>query len=232
MVRPVVLISSLVLMCAVLVGCSEDSGDSGDDPDGSGESTSQAASPTPTPTEEPYLSVPDGVELTEPGSRLRLGEQAVVAYRPRQGIVGALDVTVRRIVRTTFQESFSGWRLSDQVGSTTPYFVYATVTNVGASDLGGRAVPLYGVDSGNRLIEASTFEGSFKPCPSLPFPRRFRPGATHQACLVFLAPAKTRLKAVAFRPSQEFNPITWTGKINKITKPKPKPKKGKGKGGA
>ncbi|MDP2774697.1 MAG: hypothetical protein Q8O61_14185, partial [Nocardioides sp.] len=59
-----------------------------------------------------------------------------------------------------------------------------------------------------------------------PFPKKFGPGASSQVCLVFLAPEGSQLEAVSFRPSQDFNPITWTGTI---TKPLPdRPKKSKG----
>jgi hypothetical protein len=49
-----------------------------------------------------------------------------------------------------------------------------------------------------------------------------------KVCLVFLAPKKGDLTAVSFRPTQEFDPITWTGELQK-PKP-PKPGKGKSKG--
>ena len=47
---------------------------------------------------------------------------------------------------------------------------------------------------------------------------------------MFLSPQKGALTAVSFRPTQEFDPITWTGELQ-APKP-PKPPKGKGdKGG-
>jgi hypothetical protein len=219
-----VLVSVLVMSCATLAGCSGDSDDPGD-------TESQSPSASPTPTEEPYIPVPEDVSLTEQGSALMFGEEAVVGYRPRQGVVAVLSVTVDRVRRTTFTRSFAGWKLDQRSEKMTPYFVTATITNVGETDLGGRQVPLYGVDSGGRLIEASTFKGEFTPCPSRPFPKVFGTGATYVACLVYLTPPRTRLESVSFRPSQDFNPITWTGTITDVPADKPaKPKKGKGKG--
>ena len=75
-------------------------------------------------------------------------------------------------------------------------------------------VPLYVVDGDNRLIEASTFTGTFKPCESAMFPKKFKNGDTVKACLVYLAPDKGDLTAVSFRPDQEFNPIIWTGELD------------------
>jgi hypothetical protein len=49
-------------------------------------------------------------------------------------------------------------------------------------------------------------------------------------CLVFLSPNKGDLVAVSFRPTQDFDPITWTGELEKPKPPKPDKGKG-GKGG-
>lgn len=216
--RPGVLVSALLLSLALVTGCSGEPEQS-ERPEAAAPEPSASGTPTPTPTatatatEKPYLPVPAGVELTTPGSALSLGDKAVVAYRPRQGQVGVLTVAVRRIERTTFRESFAGWKLGDEFTGMTPYFVRATLTNTGDADLGGRPVPLYGVDSKRTLLEASRFRGSFRPCPSLPFPKVFAGGAAHRACLVYLAPVGTTLTSVTFRPSEEFVPITWTGPV-------------------
>ena len=199
----------LVLVPAlVLTGCS--GGD--DDPSGSDGS----ASSSPTVADEPYLPVPDGVELTAQGSELSLGDKATVAYEPRQDEVAALDLTVTRIEKASFK-LFVGWKLSPETLKTTPYFVHAKVKNVGDADLGGRPVPLYAVDGDNTLIESSTFRSTFKPCPSQLLPKKFKTGDALTTCLVYLAPDKGKVTAASFRPTEEFNPIVWTGEI---TRPK------------
>lgn len=197
----------------------------GEDPkaDETGEGTSAAAS------DEPYLPVPDGVELTDQGSELELGDTATVAYEPRQDEVAALEITVTRIDKASFK-LFVGWKLSPETKKTTPYFVHAKVKNVGDTDLGGRPVPVYGVDGTNKLIEASTFASTFKPCPSDPLPKKFRTGDSVKTCLVYLAPDRGELTAASFRPVEEFDPITWTGKITRpeaLDKGKDDKKKGK-----
>ena len=110
---------------------------------------------------------------------------------------------------------FEGWELTKETRSTSPYFVRARVTNVGDSDLGGNRVPLYIVDGENRLIESSVFTGTFEPCEGSEFPKKFRNGDRVNACMVYLAPDKGKLTAVSFRPTQEFDPITWTGELEK-----------------
>jgi hypothetical protein len=217
-----------------LAGCSDDSG--GAPQAGDGSSSGPGSSPA-TASSSPYLPVPDGVDLTSQGSSLRVGDTAVVAYEPRQGTVGALEITVDRLEKTTFKKSFSGWQLSAAARATNPYFVRASVKNVGDTDLGGRPVPLYIVDGNNTLVEASTFSSSFKPCPSTPLPKKFSKGAKADVCLVYLSPGKGDLTAVSFRPTEAFDPITWTGDLKEPVPPKAratqggKAKGGKAKGG-
>jgi hypothetical protein len=212
---------------ALLAGCS------GNDEPKSGSSagpTGASSSGTPTAAETNYLEVPDGVELTDPGSELALGQAATVAYEPRQGTVAALEIKVVRLRRATFDQ-FVGWKLDKKIRATTPYFVDAKVTNVGDSDLGGRPVPLYIVDGENRLIEASIFTAAFHPCSGATLPKKFEQGDSTRACLVYLSPHHGDLTAVSFRPTQEFDPITWTGKVEEPQKAKKKSdKKGSRKG--
>ncbi len=213
----------------VLTGCS--GGD--EDPK---EADASGSTPSSGSPDEPYLDVPDGVELTAQGSELSLGDTATVAYQPRQDEVAALDLTVTAIEKASFK-LFVGWKLSAETKKTTPYFVRATVKNVGDTDLGNRPVPLYAVDGNNKLIEASTFQSTFKPCPSETLPKKFANGDSVKTCLVYLAPDKGEITAGEFRPVEEFDPILWTGEITEPKSSKPDKgkkgddKKGKGKKG-
>jgi hypothetical protein len=83
-------------------------------------------------------------------------------------------------------------------------------------------VPLWGVNSSNTLLPAVNFTTTFAKCPSKNLPAKFGPGASLSTCLVYLSPNKGSLTAVSYRPSQEFNPITWKGTI---ATPKPSPTK-------
>lgn len=218
-------LGAALLAGGVLAGCSG----GGNEPAAS-ETTQATASETPsttTPSATPYLPVPEGVELTAQGTRLAVGDTATVAYEVRQGEVGVLDIKVTRLEKTSFEKSFVGWDLDKGQRQANPYFVRATVTNRGETDLGGRRAPLYIVDGENTLVEATSFASSFKPCEPGAFPTKFKTGKKTRVCLVYLAPRKGDLVAVSFRPTQEFDPITWTGDLQK---PKP-PAKDKGKKG-
>ncbi|GAB6986360.1 hypothetical protein [Nocardioides pyridinolyticus] len=210
------LLAALAVTAVVLSGCSSDD----ESPEAADPSTPATASDTAE-----YLEVPAGVELTEQGSQLAVGDHAVVAYQPRQGQIGALDIQVRQLEQASIDD-LSAWQLSDAQKKSTPYYVDAVIENVGDTDLGGRAIPLYVVNEKNVLLESTPFASSFKPCPSTPFPKKFQPGDSGRFCLVYLAPEKGELVAVSFRPEETFNPITWTGEVEK-----PEPPKEKGKGG-
>jgi len=219
-------VAALALGAALLTGCSSDDGGNTSSGDASSAATtspgasdsSSGAEPGDggSETAEPYLPVPEGVELTPPGTELEVGDSAVVAWEPRQKTVGVLEITVKRLERTTFEKSFEGWKLEPAVRRTTPYFVRARVANVGDTDLGGVEVPLYIVDAKNTLVRYSRFASTFKPCDSRDLPKRFRPGQERDVCLVYLAPDRGKLTAVSFRPTEEFDPITWTGKVRTL----------------
>ncbi len=207
-----------VVLVAALTGCSAE-----DEPQGAGESNDPTASASATP----YLPVPDGVDLTPQGTHLEVGDTGVVAYEPRQDLVGALELTVTKLERTTTKKTMSAWQLSPAQQRSTPYFVHVTARNVGDSDLGRRPVPLYAVNEDDLLLEATPFASSFEPCPSTGFPRNFAPGAKADLCLVYLAPDRGSLEAVSFRPDETFDPIIWTGEVERYVPPRPqKPTKG------
>jgi hypothetical protein len=191
-----------------------------------GEPAEEAAE-TPTPTVSPSpsstVSVPPAVELTEVGADLSFGDTATVIYEPNQKRGSVLELTVKGAAQGTMKD-FSGFILEEDTKASTPFYVDVVVTNVGEGDVGGAAVPLWGVDAGNVLLPAASFTTTFQRCPSQPLPKKFGPDEKFSTCLVFLAPDKGTMEAVSFRPNQEFDPIQWTGEI---TTPEPEPKKNK-----
>jgi hypothetical protein len=209
-------LAALILSAALVVsGCS-----------GSGSSTPSAvpgnSDPTtpghsPTGTSSSSIPVPRGITLTAPGTDLSLGGAATVAWRPDQKTVGVIKMAITRqehVPTSTFRD----FRLDRAARRSTAYFVHVTVTNVGTSDLGHVAVPLYLLDRDHTLLQSSTFQAKFPACPSRPLPGKFRHGKRMKVCLVYLVPKHGKLVAMSFRPTQDYDAITWHGPVQKPSK--------------
>jgi hypothetical protein len=215
-------LSLLAAATFVLAGC----GGSGSSTPTAVPGSASGASATP-PTTAPTTSAPttraptststssgvvQGVKLTADGSALRLGDTARVSWHPDQKTTGVIAITVTKLQRVPIT-AFSDWRLTGPVLRSTPYYVHATVRNLGTADLAGVATPLYLLDERNTLLEASTFRARFDPCPSRPLPAEFTKGRSASVCLVYFAPRHGRLDAISFRPDQDVAGITWRGHV-------------------
>lgn len=199
-------------------------GGSGDGPDGapsSGSTSAPTASGTPTAsgsatpaaTGDDYLPVPDGRVLDPPGTALRFGEPALVAWKPRQDVVGVVGVQVDRVRQTTPQRSLKKFTLDARARASTVYFVSTVVGNGGDTDLGGRQLPVYVVDSQDRLVAPTGVDNAFEACPGSTLPAVFGPGDRARSCLIFLVAPGATLTQVMFRPPEGVVPITWTGDV-------------------
>jgi hypothetical protein len=199
------------LLALSLAGCG---GSSSSEPGagGSGSTPPQTSSGTSSASTSTSAGEFDGVELTPQGSRLKLGETARVSWQPNQKTTGVIAVSVTGIFKMPIS-AFSAWRLKRATRRSTPYFVHATVRNLGTSDLSNVAVPLYLLDERETLLQASTFQAKFTPCPSRPLPPKFRKGDRTDVCLVYFAPQHGKLLAISFRPTQDFDAITWQGDV-------------------
>ena len=226
--RQVAAAAAILLALGVLSGCGggNDGNDSDNDSDNVG---APSPSSETTAAEKPYLPVPEGVELTEPGTDLGVGQPALIAWQPRQNLVGVLDIAVTRLEKTSFAESFEGWDVkAEQKQRVTPYFVHVTAANRGDTNLSQRLVPLYAVDSKDTLVEPTKFTEEFKPCPGGTLPKGFSTNDTTDLCMVYLVGEGLKLAGVTFRPDENFDPITWTGPIERIEKPEQDKKKNQG----
>lgn len=180
---------------------------------------------------ESYLPVPAGVSLTEPGTALRLGEAATVAFPIGGDEVGVLRARVDAVTEVTVRE-FRGWLSPQALEQSRPYFVEVRLANVGDTALGGHDVPVHLLDENGTLAPPWAFQGRFEPCQSGPLPRRFGPGDTTSTCLVYLAPIRGTVEAMAFVPDAEAEPVTWSGRVRTPKEPARKSMKDGRKDGA
>jgi hypothetical protein len=211
-------------LALALGGCSS-GGDGDNGAKQGGSSPSASASSTPSST----IKVPKDVSLTDEGGKLSFGDSARVLFETTHGRGTVLGLTVKSVRKGTVKD-FKGFILDDPYKrKASYYYAQVVVKNAGDSDVGGVPVPLWGVNGSNTLLPAVSFTTRFPRCPSRPLPAKFGPGDVLRTCLVYLSPNKGSLVAVSYRPSQDYNPITWTGTIQKPTTPKAKPSKKSGK---
>lgn len=201
------------LLALVLFAACGGEGD-GDGPEADPTTPSETDSAT-TEAAEDYVDVPRGVELTEPGTELELGEAAGVAWEPRQEKVAAARVRVRTVERTSFDEAFQGFRITDEMSAMTPFFVRTQVINPTTANLGSLNVPVHLRDDAGTLVEATTLQGSFPACPGSTLPKRFAKGASTTICSVFLLSPGRSFDGVAFQLPGSLPPVTWDGKVQK-----------------
>lgn len=199
----------LAALALLLSGCGGGSSNAGATGPSSSTATGSSA-PTQATSATTTPGVVQGVKLTAQGSRLRVGQAANVSWQPNQNTVGVVKMTVTGVQKEPIG-TFRDWRLDPATLRSTPYFVHASVRNVGTSNLSRVAVPLYLLDHRNTLLQASTFRARFPSCPSRPLPSRFVHGKKASVCLVYFAPQHGTMAAVSFRPTQDFNAITWRG---------------------
>jgi hypothetical protein len=210
-------LASVALVAALaLSGCggSDGNGDSADSPSSNGGSSSATS-------DESGSAGTDGADdgTPGPGDELTLGESAPLSWKPKEDLQGDVQVSVDRIDRTTMKD-FAAFKLDTAMKASTPYYVHVRVRNTGSTDLAGVELPIFLDNGSDVLFPAARITASFKPCPSQPLPKKFTTGKKAKLCLVFLAADKTKLEAVAMRPTEQTNPITWTGKITRPAKAK------------
>lgn len=163
---------------------------------------------------------------TAPGTDLDLGERATLVWQPAADLTGVLDLSVQGVAEQR-QSVFDGWVRDDVMAASRPYFVTVSLSNAGATDLAGQDVPLYLRDDNGTLGAPWTLGGDFTACQSGPLPDPFGTGAETEMCLVYLVPDGARIRDLVFEPTEGYDPITWSGEVQRPAKQKARRKDGK-----
>lgn len=185
--------ATLVLLAAAVTGCS-----------GGSASPDESAGPT-----TPAVSVPAGVELTEPGAALEQGAPATAVYAVDDDRRSVLTVTVKSITEGSFAD-FTDFSLDETTKAATPYYVAVEARNGGPAALGQAAIPLYAFDSTGSPSPATNLVGTFATCPGpSTLPAGFAPEQTVSRCLLFLVPKDATLASIQMRTADLAEPISW-----------------------
>ncbi len=183
----------------------------------SSEVTPSEATPSETETESPTSEdTPEAgaADLTEPGTKLKLGETATI---PQGDDGGSITVTVTS-VDVGSADDLSELKEPEKYKDYTPVYVqYEMTTTEGSKDLGGDLLddvdPI--LDNGRRaqsLIIIGT--SPFEKCDRNSIPDDTTPGTKETTCDVALAAAGQTVAGAAYSPRDgdyaDEGAITWT----------------------
>ncbi|MCT2592967.1 hypothetical protein LHJ74_27985 [Streptomyces sp. N2-109] len=203
-----------------LTGCGGDDDSSDSSSDSSSESKPEApaedsAAPESSPEEAPEESSPAAkpakVEVTPPGTKLKIGEPAVVPY-DKAGSKGAISITVTgvdKLDKAAFDKAM-GDKANPDI---TPYCVRYTIENADGSDLGGTYPPnLSGVSESGGSTGAVVFGASLPDCEEGQAPDEFaKKGASYKSSrLQGAGPGLTVAGAEYDDEDYSDKPIVWT----------------------
>ncbi len=155
------------------------------------------------------FEVPAGVTLTKGGTKLGVGRVAAAIYQVADKTRSVITVSVDSVVRGNIARDFKFFSLDDAAKASTPYYVTATVKNIGPAGLGGAPIPLYAHDSTNTISPPNELVGQFNPCPNGTLPKSFLAEATAKVCLVFLVPKGAKLETIDLQTVDLKTPVTW-----------------------
>ncbi|MEO3767818.1 hypothetical protein [Streptomyces sp. B5E4] len=195
-----------------LTGCSDDDSDSS----AADQESSQEAAPEPesepeAAEEESPAAAPKEVEVTPPGTKLKIGEQAVVPY-DRAGATGHIGITVTG-VSDVDKAAFDAALGENGDADITPFCVEYTIENADGSDLGGSYPPdLVGTTADGGETGATVFGADVEGCAEGVAPDEFaEAGASYETKRVQGAGPGAAVAGASYEEDDyEDKPIVWT----------------------
>jgi pSer/pThr/pTyr-binding forkhead associated (FHA) protein len=126
-------------------------------------------------------------KVTPIGSKLKLGDTAVIAYTDASNHKkSTIEITPSPVERGSISD-FKNVQLNAEQKSSTPFYVKVSVKNVGKGDLSGGSPATYidGVDDRGQNQTSVIFFGNFSRCPDVR-PKHLKPGESYNTCLTYL----------------------------------------------
>lgn len=170
-------------------------------------SAGNGSTPTPSPPSRTTPTAnPDGTTLM--GTVLAMGKPATIHFRPDPRRHSVLAIRVVR-VRAGKVRDLRGFVLGPRARSSSVYYAWVKVRNIGHGNLGGRRFPMYAKVSDSLVVPPVLFGSAFSRCRDPLFHRPFRKNARATLCLVFLAPHHGRISQIQWRTPSSPNAIAW-----------------------
>jgi hypothetical protein len=171
-----------------------------------------APSPAGTSASAPSSSpaAPSGsAEVTKPGAQLKVGERAVVPFKFGTEKEGTIAITVTAIEKG---ENADLAKYGDKAKDMVPYFIRATIENVGGTDLAYSTVSLRAVGGDGRstgVIITGDVDGK---CESESADKNFTtPGAKYETCVLQASRASGTVGGATFDKGDaySYDPVVW-----------------------
>jgi hypothetical protein len=170
-------------------------------------SSDGASKPTVSaPTSTKPTANPDGTTLM--GTTLAVGKRATVRYRVNPRRDSVLAIRVVRVRRGRLRD-LRGFTLGPRARSSSVYYAWVEVRNVGTGDLGGRRLSLYAKVTDSLVVPPVSFGSAYPRCRDRHLHRPFRKNARATLCMVFLAPHHGKVTQVQWRIPSSPNAIAW-----------------------
>ncbi|WLQ50118.1 hypothetical protein P8A21_22735 [Streptomyces poriferorum] len=204
---------ALTTLCLGLTACNdgEDSA-AQESPSASAPASSDPATSDPSsesPSADPGDDAPAGGDVTAPGTKLKIGDRAVVPFKYGTDKKGTIAVTVTAIEKGTEADMAP---FGEKAKGMTPYYIRMKVENVGGTDLAYSSLRLRGNLAGGGPTGVILIGDLPGKCDSETAPRDFTAkGASYETCS--LSATKTDPIAVAsFEEGDAYSdsPVLWT----------------------
>ncbi|MFE6666657.1 hypothetical protein ACFVFH_24235 [Streptomyces sp. NPDC057697] len=202
---------ALTTLTLGLTACndSDDTSSAQDSPSASAPAPSDPGSKSPSADPGDDAAAPAGGDVTAPGTKLKIGDRAVLPFKYGTDKKGTVAVTVTAIEKGAEADMAA---FGSKAKGMTPYYIRMKVENVGGTDLSYASLRLRGKLEGGGptgVILVGDLPGK---CDSETAPRDFTTkGVSYETCS--LSATKTGPVAVAsFEEGASYsgNPVVWT----------------------
>lgn len=213
--RRIVIAATAIAMGLGLSACSDDDGE----PTAKGSPSSSASDPAPdssAPSSESPAddsgdsgAAPADGDVTAPGTKLKVGDRAVLPFEYTSDKKGTIAVTVTAIEKGAESDMAA---FGDKAKGMTPYFIKMKVENVGGTDLSYASLKLDGVlegGAGTGVVLIGDIPGK---CDRETAPREFTTkGASYETCALS-ATKSAPVTGAEFDEGDAYrgSPVVWT----------------------